>query len=101
MSDLQQVAADVDAAITLTMVTMDVEAGFGLLSFYSSVADVAAIIMVVAVLVVLVTVAVVVVTMVTAVNGSSFFLFSSAAVAEITVPAANSYRRRSLRRLLT
>ena len=93
-------AADVVAA-QITTITADVAVGSGLLSFYSSVADVAAIIMVVAVLVVLVTVAVVVVTMVTAVNGSSFFLFSSVAVAEITVPAANSYRRRSLRRLLT
>ena len=88
-----------DAAITLTMVTMDVEAGFGLLSFYSSVADAVTMAMAVA-LAASAIMAVVVVTMVTAVNGSSFFLFSSA-VAEITVPAANSYRRRSLRRLLT
>ena len=89
-----------DAAITLTMVTMDVEAGFGLLSFYSSVADAVTMAMAVA-LAASAIMAVVVVTMVTAVNGSSFFLFSSVAVAEITVPAANSYRRRSLRRLLT
>ena len=89
-----------DAAITLTMVTMDVEAGFGLLSFYSSVADAVTMAMAVA-LAASAIMAVVVVTMVTAVNGSSFFLFSSAAVAEITVPAASSYRRRFLRRLLT
>ena len=92
-----------DAAIILTMViTTDAEAGFGLLSSYSSVADVAVTIMVVAVLAYLVIVAAVVaaMTMVIAVNGLSFFLFSSS-VAETTVPAANSYRRRHLRRLLT
>ena len=92
-------AADVVAA-QITTITADVAVGSGLLSFYSSVADAVTMAMAVA-LAASAIMAVVVVTMVTAVNGSSFFLFSSVAVAEITVPAANSYRRRSLRRLLT
>lgn len=74
-----------DAAILTT--TTDVAVGFGLLSFYSSAVDVETTMAVS----VLVTVAVVVATtMAIAVNGSSFFLFSSAA-AETMVPAANFF----------
>ena len=40
-------------------------------------------------------------TMATAVNGLSFFLFSSAAAAEIMVPAANLLQASYLRRLPT
>lgn len=76
-------------AAQITIVIADVVAGFGLLSFYSSVADVVTMAVVV-VWADSVMVAAVVVTMVAiAVNGLSFFLFSSAAVAEIMVPAAN------------
>lgn len=77
-----------DAAQT-TIITVDAAAGFGLLSFYSSVADAETTVVVVDL--VLVTVAdAVVVTMAIAANGLLFFLFSSVvADAEITVPAAN------------
>lgn len=75
-----------DAAQT-TIITVDAAAGFGLLSFYSSVADAETTVVVVD----LVTMAdAVVVTMAIAANGLLFFLFSSVvADAEITVPAAN------------
>lgn len=76
-----------DAAQT-TITTADAVAGFGLLSFYSSVADVATMVAAV-VLVDSVMVVAVAVTTVTAVNGlSSFLFFSVVADAEITVPAA-------------
>ena len=86
-------------AATLT-ITMDaVTVGFGLLSSYSSVAAAVEIMAVVADSVDLATV--VVETMATVANGSSFFLFSSAAAAEIMVPAANFLQASHLRRLLT
>ena len=88
-----------DAAQT-TIITVDAAAGFGLLSFYSSVAD-AETMVVAVVLVDSVMVVAVAVTTVTAVNGLSSFLFFSAAVAEITVPAANLLTGVELRRLLT
>ena len=75
-----------DAAQT-TITTVDAAVGFGLLSFYSSVAD-AVITAVVSVLVI--ADVVVATTTVTAVNGLSSFLFSSAA-AETMVPAANFF----------
>ena len=76
-----------DAAILTT--TTDVAVGFGLLSFYSSAVDVETT-MAVSVLVTVAVVVVVATTMAIAVNGSSFFLFSSAA-AETMVPAANFF----------
>ena len=88
-------------AATLT-ITMDaVTVGFGLLSSYSSVAAAVEIMAVVADSVDLATAVVVVETMVTVANGSSFFLFSSAAAAEIMVPAANLLQASYLRRLPT
>ena len=73
-----------DAAQLITI--MDVEVGFGLLSFYSSVVDA------VATMVSVLAMAVVVVATTTAIaaNGLSFFLFSSA-VAETTVSAVNFF----------
>ena len=66
-----------DAAQT-TITTVDAAVGFGLSSFYSSVADAVAMAAVSAVLAM--ADAVVVTTMAIAANGLSFFLFSSAAV---------------------
>ena len=66
---------------------MDAAAGFGLLSFYSSVADAE---MAEVVLVLVMVDVVVVTTTVIAVNGLSFFLFSSPA-AETMVPSANFF----------
>lgn len=87
-----------DAATILIGTTMDVAAGFGLLSFYSSVADVATM-EVVSVLVVDADATTITATM--AVNGLSSFLFSSLAV-EITALAANFQSQASFpRRLLT
>lgn len=83
-----------DAAQTTT--TMDVAAGFGLLSSYSSAVDV-----VMAVVLDLAITDVVVITTLIAVNGLLSFLFFSLAV-EITVLAANSHSQASSkRRLLT
>ena len=73
-----------DAAILTT--TTDVAVGFGLLSFYFSAVDVET---TMAVSVLVTVVVVVATTMAIAVNGSSFFLFSSAA--ETMVPAANFF----------
>ena len=77
-----------DAATILPTITMVVAVGFGLLFFYSSVADAET--MAVLALVMAVAAVVVVTTTAIAVNGLSFFLFSSAA-AEIMVPAANFF----------
>ena len=76
-----------DAAQT-TITTADAAVGFGLSSFYSSVADAVAMVAVLAVLAM--ADAVVVTTITIVVNGLSFFLFSSAAV-ETVVLSANFF----------
>ena len=68
---------------------MDAAAGFGLLSFYSSVADAEMAEMVLVLVMVAVDVVVVTTTAI-AVNGLLFFLFSSPA-AETMVPSANFF----------